>query len=73
MERSIETVDTNLLGYVIRGLKAEGRSCWPAIADAAGVGRSTVEKIAYGVIDDPGVSSVQNLARVLAKRVKRRA
>lgn len=36
-----------------------------AIAVAASVGKSTVDKIAYGVIKDPSYSSVVKISRVL--------
>ena len=38
------------------------------IAVAAAVGKSTVDKIAYGYIKDPSYSSVVKLSRVLASQ-----
>jgi hypothetical protein len=35
------------------------------VATAAGIGRSTTDKIAYGYIKDPSYSSVVKLARAL--------
>lgn len=47
--------------YVVAGLQnAKGR--WRLIAEATGIPKRTVEKIASGEIADPGVMSVQKLA-----------
>jgi predicted transcriptional regulator len=58
-------MDIDLLGYVRRELKAIGRAQWAALSARTGVPESTIEKIAYGFVDDPKVSNVQKLANGL--------
>ena len=56
-------VDLPSLIERLRGMTKRERD---AIAIAASVGKSTVEKIAYGVIKNPSYSSVVRLSRELA-------
>lgn len=47
--------------YVLLRLESwKGR--WPAVSEATGVSRRTIEKIARREIEDPGVSHIQKLA-----------
>lgn len=51
----------NMHDYVVSRLEAaKGR--WPQIAEASGVSKRTIEKIARREIDDPGVSHIQKLS-----------
>lgn len=51
----------NIHEYVLKHLEAaKGR--WTEVADGSGVSKRTLEKIARGEIEDPGVSHVQKLA-----------
>jgi hypothetical protein len=46
--------------YVVEKLNA-AKGQWTAVADASGVSKRTLEKIARREIEDPGVSHVQKL------------
>jgi hypothetical protein len=46
-------MDIDLLGYVRRELKSIGRAQWAALSARTGVPESTIEKIAYGFVEDP--------------------
>jgi hypothetical protein len=48
--------------YVVDRLQA-WKYRWPVVAEGSGVPRRTIEKIASGEIKDPGVTSVEKLAR----------
>jgi transcriptional regulator with XRE-family HTH domain len=53
--------------YVLRSLEAsKGR--WASVAEATGVSKRTLEKIARREIRDPGVSHVEKLARYFRER-----
>jgi|GEM_PF-1663543 len=55
------TPESPLLAYVLEQLQAsKGR--WPAVAEGSGVSKRTIEKIASGEIDDPGVKKLEKLA-----------
>lgn len=54
-------MDTNIYDYVMSQLDA-ARGRWPEVAEASGVSKRTIEKIARREIVDPGVSHVQKLA-----------
>lgn len=47
--------------FVISRLHAT-KGSWPAIAEATGVSIRTIQKIASGEIEDPGVSHIEKLA-----------
>lgn len=49
------------------------RSEWDALARASEVPRSTIEKIAYGVTENPSFDSMIALAAVLRRRDERAA
>ena len=51
----------SILNFVQQKLEEVGRSGWPAIHDATGVPLSTIEKIAYGVHEDPRISTIEPL------------
>jgi len=51
-----------LLEYVIEQLQA-AKGCWPRIAAATSISKRTLEKIASGEINDPGVRKIEILAR----------
>jgi len=55
-------VDLPTLIERLRGMTKRERD---VLAVAAGIGKSTVDKIAYGVIKDPSYSSVVRIAREL--------
>lgn len=46
-------------------LKRLGRAAWPGIAEQSGVSLSTIKKVAYGQIADPGYTKVVAIARAL--------
>lgn len=51
----------NMHEFVLEHLEAtKGR--WSEVAEGSGVSKRTLEKIARGEIEDPGVSHVQKLA-----------
>lgn len=56
---------------VSEALRALPRSEWDAIARASGVPRSTIEKIAYGVTENPGFDSTTAVARALNDHARR--
>lgn len=45
------------------GKLAEAKGTWPSIAEATGVSKRTIQKIASREIEDPGVSHIERLAR----------
>lgn len=49
-------------------LRAIPRAEWPALAQASGVARSTIEKIAYGVTANPSHASATALIDALRNR-----
>lgn len=53
----------SMLAVVRSRLVSAGRSEWPAIHAATKVPLSSIEKIAYGVHDDPRISTVEPLYR----------
>lgn len=56
--------------YVLDELsRSKGR--WPEVAKESGVSKRTIEKIANGEIEDPGVSHIEKLAAVFRSRAKR--
>jgi hypothetical protein len=57
-------METTLHDFVISGLQKR-KSTWPAIARETGVPYPTIGKIARREIKDPGVTSVETLARHL--------
>jgi transcriptional regulator with XRE-family HTH domain len=63
----------DLYTYVKRQLLATPRDQWPAIAKAANIGNSTLQKYAYGVIKSPGYAPIQALANVLMTGVADKA
>lgn len=50
-----------MLEYVIAQLQ-ERKGQWAVIADETGISKRTIEKIAAGLIDDPGVRKIEILA-----------
>lgn len=56
--------------YVLDEL-SRSKGGWPAIAKESGVSKRTIEKIASGEIEDPGVSHIEKLAAVFRDRAKR--
>jgi hypothetical protein len=56
--------ETSLLDTVIAELdKRKGH--WPEVAEGAGVPYKTLQKVAYRVVKDPGISIVEKLDRWL--------
>jgi hypothetical protein len=55
-------VTESIYDYVMSQLEA-AKGSWPDVAAGSGVSRRTIEKIARREIKDPGVSSVEKLAR----------
>lgn len=51
----------SMLQTVREKLVSAGRSEWPAIHAATNVPLSSIEKIAYGVHDDPRIGTVEPL------------
>lgn len=51
----------------IRASLRADRKDWERIAEMADVGFSTIEKIAYGVIDDPAFTKVERIQFALAR------
>ena len=52
----------SLYAFVMRRLQ-EAKGTWPEVAEATGVSRRTIEKIAREEIKDPGVSHIEKLAQ----------
>lgn len=57
----------SLHDYVIEQLQA-AKGTWPRVAEASGVSRRTLEKIARREIVDPSVSHIEKLAAYFRKR-----
>lgn len=55
--------------FVISRLHA-ARGQWRSIAEATGVSKRTIEKIASGEIEDPGVSHIEKLAGYFREQQK---
>lgn len=55
-------MNESIYEYVLRGLQAS-KGQWSAVAEASGVSKRTIEKIARREIHDPGVSHIEKLAR----------
>ncbi len=53
--------------YVLTSLEAS-KGHWSAVAEASGVSKRTIEKIARREIRDPGVSHIEKLARYFRER-----
>jgi transcriptional regulator with XRE-family HTH domain len=53
--------------YVVAQLQAQ-KGHWPAIAEASGVPKRTLEKIASGETADPRVKTVEMLATYFRRR-----
>ncbi len=51
----------------LQGAKGE----WPAVAEATGMSRRTIEKIARREVKDPGVSHIEKLAGYFRQQTKR--
>lgn len=58
---------------VREAIRALPRSEWDALAEASRVPRSTIEKIAYGVTENPGFDSTIAIAKALLQRAARQA
>lgn len=54
-------MEQSLYEYVMGRLQAT-KGTWPAVAKATGMSKRTIEKIANGEIEDPGVSHCEKLA-----------
>ena len=63
-------MEQSLHAFVISRLHA-AKGSWPAIALATGVSKRTIEKIASGEIEDPGVSHIEKLAGYFREQSKR--
>lgn len=59
--------DESIYQFVLRGLEGS-KGQWSAVAEATGVSKRTLEKIARREIKDPGVSHVEKLARYFRER-----
>jgi transcriptional regulator with XRE-family HTH domain len=60
-------MEQSLHAFVIERLQA-AKGTWPAIAEATGVSKRTIEKIASEEIADPGVSHIEKLANFFRRR-----
>jgi len=49
----------------VREELAADRKRWPEIAEATGIPFSTIKKIRYGEVSNPGVNTVETLYRFL--------
>lgn len=56
--------------FVISCLQ-EAKGTWPTIAEATGMSNRTIQKIASGEIEDPGVSHIEKLAGYFRQQTKR--
>ena len=68
-------MEQSMHAFVISRLQ-EAKGTWPVIAEATGMSNRTIQKIASGEIEDPGVSHIEKLAmyfREQSKRQTRRA
>lgn len=54
--------EQSLHEFVVAKLQ-EAKGTWPSIADEADMSLRTIQKIANGEIEDPGVSHIEKLAR----------
>jgi len=54
-----------MLAFIRERLAGRTQAEWRSIAEATGVPYTTLEKIAYGVTEDPRVSTVEPLFRHL--------
>lgn len=55
--------------YVLGQLQ-EAKGEWPVVAEATGMSRRTIEKIARREVKDPGVSHIEKLAGYFRGRQK---
>ena len=72
---SSESMTESVYQYVLDELQ-NAKGDWPAVAEATGMSRRTIEKIARREVKDPGVSHIEKLAgyfREQSKRQPRRA
>ena len=53
--------DDSIYAFVLEELQA-AKGHWPRVAEATGISRRTIEKIARREVKDPGVSLVERLA-----------
>lgn len=60
-------IEQSMHQFVLDSLE-KAKGTWPAIAEATGVSKRTIEKIASGAIEDPGVSHIEALARYFRGR-----
>jgi transcriptional regulator with XRE-family HTH domain len=58
--------------YVLDQLE-NAKGSWPAVAEATGMSRRTIEKIARQEVKDPGVSHIEKLAGYFREQSKRPA
>lgn len=56
--------------YVLDQLE-NAKGTWPAVAEATGISRRTIEKIARREVKDPGVSHIEKLAGHFREQSKR--
>jgi transcriptional regulator with XRE-family HTH domain len=47
--------------FVLESLRS-AKGTWPAVAEKTGISKRTIEKIASGEIENPGVSHIEKLA-----------
>lgn len=59
----------SMLAYVLRGLE-RSKGNWTHVAEASGVPKRTLEKIARREIEDPGISHIQRLFNYFTKLEK---
>ncbi|HEX5461918.1 MAG TPA: hypothetical protein VFX20_18280 [Steroidobacteraceae bacterium] len=57
----------SMLQYVVDSLQAI-KGHWAEVADATGVPKRTIEKIAAGITGDPGVRKIELLASYFRRR-----
>lgn len=67
MGLDFRAMNESIYEYVLRGLQAS-KGQWSAVAEASGVSKRTIEKIARREIRDPGVSHIEKLARYFRDR-----
>jgi transcriptional regulator with XRE-family HTH domain len=54
---------TDSLYTYVRSELESAKGNWPDVAEATGISKRTIEKIASGEISDPGIHKMERLAR----------
>ena len=63
-------VQTDLLAYVVHGLRTLGPKRWPEVAEATGKSIPTLRKLAYRDRTNPELSTIEPIANWLRENLQ---